>query len=185
MHAARERLRPPLAVDHGRETHEHHRQGGQKQRRANDRPDRDVARAGLAPDDGDDRDQRLGKGGGDRRENAPNRALPKPRLAPEPLDRVCEQERAREEDREARQQQNNGAHGLGAPRGERGDRPCVSVNGTSRLRKVVTSSDSWRTRLAFRDGFSHVSRKLTDDCPTSSVSRTGTNACKRRRTAAA
>jgi hypothetical protein len=65
---------------------------------------------GFAPDDRDDRDQGFREGRGDRGEDAPDGALPKADPAPEPLDRVREQQRPREENGEARRQEDGRAH---------------------------------------------------------------------------
>ena len=70
-----------LAVDQRRDPDQRHRDRREQERRADDRPDRDVLGALGAADDRDDRDQRLGHRRADRGEQAARRAL----AHPEPL----------------------------------------------------------------------------------------------------
>jgi hypothetical protein len=108
--AARERLGSPVAVEQRCEGHDDHRDGREEQRRPEDRADRDVLAALGSPDDRDDRDQRLRKRRRDRGEQAADRALSQPEPCCQPLDSVREEQRAREEDREARRQEDDRAH---------------------------------------------------------------------------
>ncbi len=99
------------AVEHRPEPHECHCNRRQEQRRADDRPDRDVLGSLAALDDGDDRDQRLRQRRRHGGEEAADSPLPEPDHAAEPLDRVRDQQRAGEQDGEARRQEDGGAHG--------------------------------------------------------------------------
>ena len=78
MHVEAQAALAPVAVEQRPEAHERHRDRGQEQRRADDRPDRDVLGARSSADDRDDRDQRLRQGRGDRGEEAADRALAEP-----------------------------------------------------------------------------------------------------------
>ena len=102
--------RPLLAAaleQQRRDADERHRDRREQERRADDRADGDVLGARAAADQGDDRDQRLGHRGPDRGEHAPGRPLAEPEPVARPLDRVREQQRAGEDDREAGEQEDD------------------------------------------------------------------------------
>ncbi len=107
--AARERLRPAVAVD--QHADERHCDRREQEGSADDCPRRHVVGPRFASDDRDDRDQRLGKRRRDRGEDAPHGALAKVELAPEPLDPIRKEQRSREQNREARGKENGRAHG--------------------------------------------------------------------------
>ena len=106
----REALLAAPLEDERRRADERHRQRREQERRADDRADRDVLRPLGAADDRDDRDQRLRHRGADRGEDAAGRALAEVEAVAEPLDRVREHERAREDDGEADDEEDGGAH---------------------------------------------------------------------------
>ena len=110
-------LRPLLAArmeDQRRDPDKCHRDRREQERGADDRSDRDVLGALGATDDRDDRDQRLRHRRADRGEDASRRALADTELVPRPLDRVGEEQRAGEDDREADREEGD-FHRCGLP----------------------------------------------------------------------
>ena len=90
-----------VPVEVGEEANQPHRQGREEERRADNRPDRDVFGALAYVQQGDDRDQRLRHRRADRGEDAAHG--PHSNLEPmaDPLDRVGKEQRASEDDGEA------------------------------------------------------------------------------------
>jgi hypothetical protein len=99
-----------MPVDQRRGPDQGHRDRGEEERGADDRADRDVLGPLFAADDRDDRDQRLGHRGADRREQAADRPLAHRQPVARPLDGVRENQGAGEDHGEADQKQNEGAH---------------------------------------------------------------------------
>jgi hypothetical protein len=101
--------RPPagaaLYVREGDDPDQEHRHRGEQERRPDDRADRHLVGALVAGDDRDQRDQALGHRGADGGEQAPHRPLPDVEAVAEPLHRVGEEDRAGQDDGEARGEQ--------------------------------------------------------------------------------
>jgi len=107
VHAHIRRARATAGIDQDREAGDEHGERGQGERGAEDRTDPDFLGAlrGVPADqdrsdDGDDRDQGLGKGGCHRGEDAAHSPLAQVQAMAEPLDAVREQLGTDEDDRQ-------------------------------------------------------------------------------------
>ncbi len=128
----------PARVHDCRCADERHCECREEERRADDRSHGDVLRTLRALDDRDDRDQRLGHRGADRGQDRADRTLPHVQPAAQPLHRVREDERARKDDRERDEEEDDCAHRLYLPespavrrRKRRGPAPCIRTGAGS------------------------------------------------------